>query len=397
MATNKSKLELGSGPMKHSVTHPPSFFVLVVGAREECDERVLKLCDDGFLTLHFDASHRHPAWHPAAGTYWPSDSEVATFEEEGQINPGTGYRDGERYFVDSGRGRLKKCAIINARRSETAGKHTESYLYLFTASPKGTTEADVFARSIGENFDRRDELPSHIGMLIRKAKTEFGWDKEKLIRKFHLSDTMQSIYLGVLDCAEDVRPLIDRGDIAVRAAGLLLSKVARKEQLPLVKEIWAAGIKRGAAFEEALRRRIEGKPIFDETNAPPVAAGSGTPPSSSGGEADTSSEETGDDSGGRAEADAKPHRQDKNTGAAARLRAPTRRTVETWVERLKPHATAPEAKLPKATPKEMRDAVNQAIDAAFFEGARLMAMRFQGKTPAGWGRLRDVLETEAES
>lgn len=393
---DKSKLQQTSGPQKHAVSHPPSLPVLVVGAREECDQRILDLCEGGFLTLLFDPTHKHPAWTPRAGVYVPPDSEVDSFEEDGQINPGGVYRDGNRYIVEHGRGRLKKCAIINARRSEAGGKHTESFLYSFIVAEKGTTEDDVFSRSIGENFDRQDELPTHIGMLIRKARTQFGWDTEKCSRRFHLSDTMMNIYVATLDCAEDVRPLVDSGAISVRAAGLLLSKLPRAEQLLTVKRIHALGAayKRGALFEEALRRSIEGKPITepgDMPAAPPSDPGSDDSRPEDGGKrsgatgANKGTADTGGNKGGKAREDA----------AATRLRAPTRRVLEKWVDALKPRAAAEPPKL-KALPKETKDAVTAAIEAAFYDGARLMAMRFQGKTPPGWGRLRDVLEQQPE-
>jgi len=210
---------------------------------------------------------------------------------------------------------------------------------------------------------------------------------------------MQELYIRLLDCSADVRPHIDSGKIPMSIAARLLPKLERDRQLPAVESIWALGITRGAAFEEALRRVIDGKAPVDESDAPAPQSGnrSDVPPSE---RAPVAEEETprGDDKPTGKPA-AKPSKATPET-PAKRVNAPTKRRLAEWIEILRDKRAPPIlVAVPamakghtKAERKDIDDEIEAVRNAARREGAYLLAMRMLGKTPPGWGKLRDDLE-----
>lgn len=399
MATKRSAIELASGDKRQELSLPPTYVVMVVGSEEDTDATILELANEGFLTLRFDPTHRHFAYDERAGDLIPSGESIESFERHGQIQPGIVKRDGEKYFVDVGRMRLKMCALLNQKASKKEGKHIEPHLFRCITARKGDTEEDSFARQIIENADRVNDKPCTTGSKLSRARDRFKWTAEYCETIFHIKPPMQELYIRLLDCSEDVRPHIDSGKIPMSIAARLLPKLERESQLPAVESIWALGITKGAAFEEALRRVIDGKAPVDESDAPAPQSGnrSDVPQSE---RAPVAEEETprGDDK--PAAKPAKPGKATAPEAPAKRVNAPTKQRLASWVDTLKDKSTQPilvaVPAMAKGHPKAERRDIDEEIEAvriaAMCEGARLLAMRMLGKTPPGWGKLRDMLE-----
>jgi len=151
MATKRSAIELASGDKRQELSLPPTYVVMVVGSEEETDATILELANEGFLTLRFDPTHRHFAYDERAGDLIPSDESVESFEKHGQIQPGIVKRDGEKYFVDVGRMRLKMCALLNQkarRRRESMSSRTSSGASrLARATPRKTLSPGRLSRT----------------------------------------------------------------------------------------------------------------------------------------------------------------------------------------------------------------------------------------------------------
>lgn len=399
MATNKSAIEMASGDKRQELSLPPSYVVMVVGSEAETDPVILDLANEGFLTLRFDPTHKHFAYDERAGDLIPSDESVESFAAHGQIQPGIIKRDGDKYFVDVGRMRLKMCAVLNQKASKKEGKHIQPHLFRCITARKGDTEEDSFARQIIENADRMGDKPCTTGSKLSRARDRFKWTPEYCEIIFHIKPPMQELYIRLLDCSADVRPHIDSGKIPMSIAARLLPKLERDKQLQAVESIWALGITKGAAFEEALRRVIDGKAPVDESEAPVPQSGnrSGAPPSDAAPIAEEEAPRSDDKPASKPAA--KPSKATPET-PAKRVNAPTKQRLASWVDTLKDKSTQPilvavPAMAKGHTKAERRD-IDEEIEAvrtaALCEGARLLAMRMLGKTPPGWGKLRDMLE-----
>lgn len=358
----------------------PTEVVLVCGPREECDPLILKLADEGFLTLRHTADRKALAYDPGAGTIVPDRAFVDGIKEHGVLQAIRVMRDGKDYLVPMGRKRTKACAILNYEASQEAGERIERYRFgavVFTGSEQQAYEAMVI-----ENNHRMDDPPTLRAEKIRMGLEVYKLDIEVVCGLFNMSESNIALALQLLNLSTEMRALVDSGKVRQTLAARKYSRLPREEQFPTYERLARLGIYGGARAEDALDRILSGLPITEPDDA------SADDDSSDG-------SEDGDAAGGANDEDsdtekpaAKPSKP-KVDRPASFVRNPSRQVVQAWERALMTAARAPVPDVPEK--------YKAAIDAAFAKGAGMMAARFLNKEPPGWKKhVVPMLEPKEE-
>lgn len=376
--SHRSAIDAESGPKRAELSHPPSYFVLVCGPKSETDPVILKLADEGFLTIRHTEDERTLGYDERAGRIVPTERDQWSIAEVGQIQPGTVQRDGDAYIVTSGRGRLKTHALLNQKASRAAGKFVEPHLFR-SIVVKGTEE-ESFLRSIIENEDRTSDPPSIRAAKMHRAIEVFGHSEQFVADLFRLSVNQVKLTIDLLALTREAREEVDAGRFPASLAARKLTLLPRSDQYPTIIKLREHGIHGGSRAELALERLLDGKPMFDtdETattdtdNVDDDVSNDATDVTPTGALPDGETRPNGDD--------AKKKRRAPN--------APSRKRLAIWIERAANAAKAPDIEVPAK--------YQTAVDAALIRGARLAWQRQLGTSAPGWGQIRDVVEVHVE-
>lgn len=382
MAQRNSNISKSSGPQRSALIHEPSCFTMVCESEEKTHPTILRLWHGGFLKLRFEPEHQ--TFDERAGVILPTEDELWGYEHIGQIAPGTVLVDGDSWFVNVGRKRLKGMALLNERESERTGTFTEPFKFRHITA-KGTEDLS-YAQQVIENMHGTASPPTVLAAaILRGTKPPLNHDLEYLSRLYQLSPAQLSNLLRLNDLSAEARAMVDSGEVAASAGFRELVKFERLKQASAVRAVWAAGIRKGPRFEEGLRRLREGLPIVDPDDASPLDSE----------EDETAEDGTSNDSGtGVASGDGKAKARPAAPADKPKLvRAPTKKRLAMWAEKLKEPAKAPDVEVPA----KFASAYESAILAAEVRGARIMVARMLGKTPPGWAKIRAIVEAEEET
>lgn len=373
MANRGSNIAKGSGPQKSEFTYPPSKMLLVCGPKSETDPVILRLAEQGFLTLRHDP--KHFCFDERAGTVLPTKDEQDGYAQVGQLQAGAACVDGGEYPVRFGRKRLKMAALANQRASEASGKFEEPYLFRFV-TVSGDEELS-FVQMLIENEHATKDPPTVLAAKLLRGKELHNMTDAKLGMLIKRGEEQVAILLKLNDIASELKPMIDRGEFPMALAARELTRFPRSEQPSVVKKLHDMGIKKGFALEEGLRRLRAGEPLV-----PPTDNTEGEGEESE--ENDDAAESTTSDKAKAKTSKPKPSSEDKGV-----FRPLPRGKLVKLAERLAEPAKEPEIEIPKK--------YQDAIDAAFMRGARVLAQRQLGKAPPGWGKLKAILEAKEDA
>ncbi len=355
----------------------PTDLVLVCGPRSMCDPFILRLADEGYLTLRHTDNRKTLGFDDRSGTVVPGSSFVTSVKEQGVLQSVRATRDGKDYVVALGRNRVKSCAILNWEESERVGKRVEQYrvpVVVFTA-----TEAEAFKAMAWENSQRIRDLPTVRAAKMRDAIDLWHFPMEAVCDLFGedghpMSEANIKLNLLLLSLSEEMRGLVDAGKVRPTLAARWYSKFPRDKQIGAYEALESRGIRGGAAAEVALDTLLAGGDLGEALSAAPGGDAPEVP------DAAPSGSEAGGKGPKRGGREAAP-------GKAKVMRAPSKPALARWCDRLKVAAQPlSDFKVP--------DKYQPAIEAARAEGARLMAARFIGKTLPGWKSIRDIVEAE---
>ena len=359
----------------------PTEVVLVCGPREECDPLILKLADEGFLTLRHTSNRKAIGYDDGAGTIVPPPAWTDGIKQHGVIQAIRIMRDGSDYIVTIGRKRVKACAMLNYEASEAAGKRVEEFRFgavVFTG-----TEEQAYVAMVVENNHRIDDPPTIRAAKINDGLELYRLSMETICGHFNMTESNVRLALQLLALSEEMRALVDSGKVKSTLAARKYSRLPREEQFPTYERLARLGIYGGARAEDALDRILSGLPITEPDDASP------DDDSSDGSEDGDAANGANDGDSDTEKADPKPSKP-KPDRPASFVRNPSRQVVQAWEKTLMAAA--------KAATIDVPEKYRPAIDAAFAKGAGMMAARFLNKEPPGWKKhVVPMLEPKEES
>lgn len=184
-----------------------------------------------------------------------TDQEIANIRTFGVRVPVLVQRDGNRWLVVDGRGRVRR-----ARAAKQLQRKAGEEVLKVACVPQRGDDAMIFGVSRVANSCRTEDSP------LRNAKNaqrmiDMGKTQEEVAIAFGKSQSTVSTWLALLDLSPKVKAAVDSGKIAASAAAKL-GKLSRKEQEESLGSLISNGHKPSAGdAKNAVRVRNGQAPV----------------------------------------------------------------------------------------------------------------------------------------
>lgn len=165
------------------------------------------------------------------------EHEIASIDYHGVLEPVLVLRDGKRFLVVAGRGRVRKAREAKKRQIARGDKPIEVPCILQKGDDK-----DLWLRSRAENSGRHDDGPLRQAADAAKAIQKYGMTEAEYGASIGKSQSTISGYIALLDMSAKVRAAVERGKITPTAA-VKLRKLSKEEQDEQLDKLVASGIK----------------------------------------------------------------------------------------------------------------------------------------------------------
>lgn len=162
------------------------------------------------------------------------EHEIASIDYHGVLEPILVVRDGDRYLVVAGRGRVRKARVAKERQI-ARGNKPDQLIEISCVLQKGD-EKDLWLRSRAENSGRHDDGPLRQAADAAKAMSKYGLTEAEYGASIGKSQSTISGWLALLDMSAKVRAAVEHGKITATAAVKLkgLSKPEQDEQIAVL-------------------------------------------------------------------------------------------------------------------------------------------------------------------
>lgn len=169
-----------------------------------------------------------------------------SIKEHGLLQPILVKPEGNRYYVIAGERRLRACKLAGLDR--------------ISCIVRSCSEQEMTEKALIENIQRADLSPVEEGLAYARLIEEYGLTQEQVARRVGKGRPTVANLLRIIQLPSEILDLLQKGQISLGHAKVLLSLADEEEQTALARRVSSDNL--SVRETDNLVNRIEERPAF---------------------------------------------------------------------------------------------------------------------------------------